>query len=299
MTTSGTSAAGLSSSHADADCALQVNQVGLGDNLDFMNRLPNECCHLIYADPPFNSNRKVANRSRPGFHFDDRHDGGLATYLQFLRPRLAQMRRLLAPTGVVYVHLDWRTVHYVKVMLDGLFGPENFLNEIIWHYRSGGRPGRWFPRKHDTILLYAKHAGRHFYKPLRGEAYRTRDLLYDEEGRPYKTTRKGRLYFSAEGAPVTDVWDIPFLSTVSNERVAYPTQKPEALLERIIEASSRKGDVVADFFCGSGTTLVVAKRLGRPYLGCDSNSKAVDLARRRLKCASCHDEIGLEPGQSS
>jgi site-specific DNA-methyltransferase (adenine-specific) len=299
LTTSGTSAASLSPSPADADCALQVNRVVLGDNLDWMSRLPNDCCQLIYADPPFNSNRKVANRSRPGCHFDDRHIGGLARYLHFLRPRLAQMRRLLTPTGAVYVHLDWRTVHYVKVMLDELFGPESFLNEIIWHYRSGGRPGRWFPRKHDTILLYVKHAGRHFYKSLRGQAYRTKDLLYDEEGRPYKTTRKGRLYFSAEGAPVTDVWDIPFLSTVSSERVAYPTQKPEALLERIIEASSREGDLVADFFCGSGTTLVVAKRLGRRYLGCDSNAVAVNLARRRLQSAPYRDEIELRLGQSS
>jgi len=202
--------------------------------------------------------------------------------LAFLRPRFEQMHRVLSEHGSLYVHLDWRSVHHVKVMLDGLFGRVNFLNEIIWSYRTGGRSSRWFARKHDTLLLYARQAGRHTFNLLHEGAFRTLGLHRDEDGRPYKVTRKGRLYFHPEGPAMTDVWEIPFLSTVSNERCGYPCQKPEALLERIIRASSNEGDLVADFFCGSGTTLVAAKRLGRRYLGCDVNERAVAIARNRL-----------------
>jgi site-specific DNA-methyltransferase (adenine-specific) len=167
-------------------------------------------------------------------------------------------------------------------MLDELFGAGHFLNEIVWSYRSGGRPGQWFARKHDTLLLYAKRVGWHTFNRLRGGQYRTRDLCMTKEGRPYKSTKKGLIYFDPAGPELSDVWDIPFLSTVSRERTGYPTQKPEALLERIIKASSNEGDLVADVFCGSGTTLVVAKRLNRRYLGCDINPEAVTIAKRRL-----------------
>jgi site-specific DNA-methyltransferase (adenine-specific) len=255
-----------------------------------MSGLPDESCDLIYADPPFNSNRRVVRQSNPAMHFEDRYDGGLSGYLDFLRPRIVQMHRLLAPSGTMYVHLDWRTAHYVKVMLDELFGAENFLNEIIWRYRSGGHPGRWFARKHDTILSYARCAGRHRFNQLRGEPYRTQDLLFDDDGRPYKSTRKGRVHFHRDGGVLSDVWDIPFLSTVSKERTSYPTQKPEALIERIVLASSNPGELIADFFCGSGTTLAVARRLGRRFLGCDDNPAAVDLTIRRL---------GLKPHEDS
>ena len=257
-----------------------------------MSELPDECCDLIYADPPFNSNRKVSRRSNPAMRFVDRYDGGLSGYLDFLRPRIVQMRRLLAPSGTMYIHLDWRTVHYVKVMLDELLGADNFLNEIIWRYRSGGRSGRWFARKHDTILFYAGRAGRHRFNRLRGEPYRTQDLLFDDDGRPYKSTRQGRVYFHRDGGVLSDVWDIPFLSTVSKERTSYPTQKPEALLERIILASSNPGELVADFFCGSGTTLVVARRLGRRFLGCDENPVAVEATTCRLGLKP-HEDISL------
>ena len=223
-------------------------------------------CDLIYVDPPFGPS-----------------DDGVAPFVEFLRPRLAQMHRLLSPHGSMYVHLDWRMVHYVKVLMDELFGRRNFLNEIIWSYRTGGRGSRWFARKHDTILLYARSAGKHTFHVLRDGRFRTDGLNYDEEGRPYKKTLKGRLYFHKDGPAVTDVWDIPFLSTVSRERTGYPYQKPEALLERIILTSSNPGDTVADFFCGSGTTLAVARRLGRQYLGCDVNPEAVAIAQARLR----------------
>jgi len=163
-----------------------------------------------------------------------------------------------------------------------LYGYDHFLNEIIWSYRSGGRSRRWFARKHDTILVYARQHGRHRFRVLREGAFRTDGLKYDDRGRPYKNTKAGRLYFHPDGPALTDVWEIPFLSTVARERVDYPTQKPERLLERIIEALTDPGDVVADLFCGSGTTLAVAERLGRRWLGCDISPKAVGVARKRL-----------------
>jgi len=255
-----------------------------GDNLEWMSSLEDAACDLIYVDPPFMSDKVRSCQGRAVF--DDRWPDGLSSYLDFLRPRVAQMHRLLSPHGSLYIHLDWRTVHYVKVLLDELFGSGNFLNEIVWAYRTGGRSNRWFARKHDTILLYAKRVGEHTFHVHREGRFRTDGLKHDEDGRPYKNTLEGRLYFHKDGPAVSDVWDIPFLSTVSNERTGYPSQKPEALLERIILASSNPGDVVADFFCGSGTTLVVAQRLGRRFLGCDINEQAVAIARDRLACAS-------------
>ncbi|UCG34322.1 MAG: site-specific DNA-methyltransferase, partial [Phycisphaerales bacterium] len=179
-------------------------------------------------------------------------------------------------------HLDWHAVHYVKVLLDRVFGPENFLNEIIWSYRTGGTSPRWFPRKHDTLLIYARCLGRHTFHAIRAGTYRTDGLNRDEDGKPYKNTRSGRLYFDARGPLVTDVWEVPFLSTVSDERTGYPTQKPLALLCRLLLAFTNPDDLVVDPFCGSGTTLVAAEQLDRRALGCDIISEAVHLTNRRL-----------------
>jgi site-specific DNA-methyltransferase (adenine-specific) len=254
--------------------------VACADNLAFMARLPDACCHLIYLDPPFMTNKVRTEDS--GHRFDDRWAGGIEQYVSFLAPRLEHARRLLAGTGTLYLHIDPRTSHYLKVRLDEVFGPSNFLNEIIWSYRTGGRSTRWFARKHDVILVYARSAGRHTFNLQRDGVFRTDGMNYDDTGRPYKNTRNGRLYFHPDGPALTDVWEIPFLSTVSRERTGYPSQKPEALLERLVRASSNPGDVVADFFCGSGTTLAVAKRLGRHYLGCDSSADAIRIAQERL-----------------
>jgi len=248
-----------------------------------MAGLPDGCCDLIYIDPPFFTGKARAT-TRGAATYSDRWAGGLDAYLAFMQPRLEQCRRLLAAHGTLYVHLDWRASPYVRV-IDGIFGRENFLNEIIWYYRTGGLSRRWFGRKHDTILAYARRLGRHRFHVQRDGEFRTDGLKYDERGRPYKSTRQGRLYFHADGPAMTDVWDLPFLSTVSLERTGWPTQKPLALLERIIRASSDPGDLVADFFCGSGTTLVAAQRLGRRYVGCDTSVEAVRIARGRLTIA--------------
>ncbi|MBN1345365.1 MAG: site-specific DNA-methyltransferase [Phycisphaerae bacterium] len=257
----------------------QPGRLHRGDNLDYMSTLPAGSCDLIYADPPFFADHRSRN-SRGCFA--DAWTGGMDAYLAFLRARLEQMHRLLGERGSLYVHLDCHAVHYVKVILDEVFGRRNFLNEIVWHYRTGGVARRWFGRKHDTLLLYAKKRGSHTFHVLREGRYRTDGLRYDEQDRPFKQTRGGRLYFNPDGPAMTDVWDVPFLSTVSLERTGWPSQKPEALLERVILASSDPGDTVGDFFCGSGTTLVVAKRHGREVLGCDVAPEAVRIAQDRL-----------------
>lgn len=246
-----------------------------------MRRLVAGSIDLIYADPPFGTGRMRVDRN-PAHRYDDRWPGGVRTYLAFLEPRLREMRRLLKPSGTIYVHLDWHVAHYVKVLLDEIFGYGNFLNEIIWSYRTGGPSRAWFARKHDTILAYAHSRGRHTFHVLREGRFRTDGMNLDEHGRPYKMTRRGRLYFHADGPALTDVWEIPFLSTVSRERTGWPGQKPLALLERIVRASSSPGDLVADFFCGSGTALLVARRLGRRWLGCDISPQAIAVARQRL-----------------
>lgn len=261
-----------------------ASAVHAADNLDLLATLADGCCDLIYVDPPFATGAVRATRGK-AHRFDDRWTGGLKSFLAFMQPRLVEFRRVLAPHGTLYVHLDWRAAAYVRVLLDTIFGADNFLNEIIWHYRTGGVSNRWFGRKHDTILVHARQAGRHRFHLLREGIYRTDGLKRDETGRPFKSTKKGRLYFNARGPALTDVWDIPFLSTVSEERVGWPTQKPLALLDRIIRASSNPGDLVADFFCGSGTTLVAAARQGRRYLGCDLRPEAVALATKRLQAS--------------
>lgn len=263
-----------------------------GDNLPYMSRLPDGCCGLIYIDPPFCTGRQ-RRTSRGGQAFGDRWLGGLPAYLEFMRPRLTQCRRLLAEHGTLYLHIDWRTAPHLRIQLDDIFGGGNFLNEIIWRYRTGGVSRRWFGRKHDNILAYAKALGRHRFNVIREGVFRTDGLKRDADGRPYKSTTKGRLYFHADGPALTDVWDIPFLSTVSLERTGWPSQKPLALLERIILASSKPGDLVADFFCGSGTTLAAAKKLNRRWLGCDISEDAIGIAAGRL----AHQAVVLQSDQ--
>lgn len=267
---------------AGPEVAIPLTSVVCADNLEFMQKLPACCCDLVYVDPPFNSNRTQSTRTKKDLQFTDQFPS-VDDYLAFLRPRFIEMRRLLSSRGSIFVHVDWRTSHHVRLLLDEVFCSEHFLNEIIWHYRSGGRPAPWFARKHDTILWYAREAGQqHTFNRLRDGQYRTQDLRYTDDGQPYKSTRNGPIMFHPDGPACSDVWEIPILSTVSKERTSYPTQKPEKLLERIVRAASNENDVVADFFCGSGTTLAVAKKLSRRYIGCDVNPDAVTITRQRL-----------------
>jgi site-specific DNA-methyltransferase (adenine-specific) len=251
------------------------------DCLAVLEELPNCSIDLVYIDPPF-CTQSERSRTKNDHRYRDYWPGGLREYLEFLSIRLEQIHRVLKTTGSLFIHLDYRSVHYVKVELDRLFGEDNFLNEIIWSYRTGGLSKKWFARKHQSILAYAKKAGRHKFHPIRSGEFRTDGLNYDEEGRPYKTTKKGRLYFNPAGPCLTDVWEIPFLSTVGLERTGYPDQKPLALLERIIQAASDEGDRVADFFAGSGTTALAARKLHRSFLTVDANPAAIEIIQKRL-----------------
>ena len=232
----------------------------VGDCLDVMAALEPGSLDLIYLDPPFFTGREQAGSAEVSFA--DQWQS-MTDYLAWIEPRLARMRTLLKSTGSMYVHLDWHAVHYVKVAMDGLFGYENFLNEIVWLYGLGGSSPRYWPRKHDTILWFAREAGRHFFEATRIPA----------------TSR--RMQGRTKKAP--DHWDIPSLNNMAKERLGYPTQKPEALLERIITSSCPKGGLVADFFCGSGTTLAVAERTGRRWVGCDLSPDAIKMTDSRLR----------------
>jgi DNA modification methylase len=266
---------------SELDISHAKNFVVQADCLAVLEHLPDHSIDLVYIDPPF-CTQSERSRTKNDHHYPDYWPGGLREYLEFLTLRLDHVHRILKTTGSFFIHLDYRSVHYVKVELDRIFGEGNFLNEIIWSFRTGGLSKKWFARKHQTILAYAKKAGRHTFHPIRTGKFRTDGLNYDEEGQPYKSTKKGRLYFNPAGPALTDVWEIPFLSTVGLERTGYPDQKPQALLERIIQAASDEGDRVADFFAGSGTTALAARKLNRSFLAVDSNPAAIQIIQKRL-----------------
>jgi site-specific DNA-methyltransferase (adenine-specific) len=265
----------------------------LGDNLAVMAALLPEYegrINLIYADPPFFTNRKFS--ARVGRGEDSRkpskwklaegyHDSwdDMDSYLQYLYERLALMHRLLAPNGTLYLHLDWHADSYARLILDEIFGAENFINEIIWTYHGPSPIRTAFNRKHDTILMYAKDKQYVFNADAIREPYNPNTLA------TFKASRKagfGKVPDLERGKVPEDWWYFPVVARLHNERTGYPTQKPEALLERIILASSNKGDVVADFFCGSGTTALVAAKHGRKFITCDESMRAVQTARARL-----------------
>jgi site-specific DNA-methyltransferase (adenine-specific) len=259
------------------------------DNLDALARLGDRSVQLIYIDPPFNTGTEQSLRrlrtvadpegERVGFGarryraeevgriaYDDCHDD----YLGFLEPRLQEAHRVLAEEGTLYVHLDPRESHYVKVMLDGIFGRDCFLNEIVWAYDFGGRSKRRWPAKHDVILVYVRDPRRYHFDSaaVDREPYMAPGLVGPEK--------------AAKGKLPTDVWWHTIVPTHGAERTGYPTQKPEGIVRRIVTASSRPGDLCLDFFAGSGTLGAVARELGRDFLLVDSNPEAISIMERRL-----------------
>ena len=277
----------------------EANRLVWGDNLHAMRTLPPESVDLVYIDPPFFSNR-VYNVIWGDEHeersFSDIWEGGLDGYLIWLNARLYEMKRLLKPTGSIYVHCDWHASHYIKVEMDKIFGHENFRNEIVWGYTGNSVPKDRFQSKHDVIFFYAGKETS-FDLPLApySEATMRRYNHVDEDGRRYKMSslRSGleKVYAKA-GKPMEDWWvDIPVVRS-AKEKIGYPTQKPEALLERVIEASSNPGDVVLDAFVGGGTAAVVAQRLGRRWIAMDQSRVAIAVTAERLKHAAL--ERGLE-----
>lgn len=273
---------------------LEPNQLLFGDNLHIMRALPSNSIDLIYIDPPFFSGRNynvVFGDQNEVRSFTDIWEGGMPGYLTWLNARILEMKRLLKPTGSFYVHCDWHASHYIKTEMDKIFGYENFRNEIIWHYKRWSAASSSFQRMHDVILWYTKDRKEWtFTKPfqpyskpewiedtVRGFVDGKLVRLKDEKGNYIKREKENK------GVLMHDVWeDINFLGPTSGERIGYPTQKPEALLKRIIESSSNPGDVIADFFIGGGTTVTVAQKLGRRWIASDISKIAVSVTRDRL-----------------
>ena len=260
-----------------------------GEALDVLRRLPDACAGLVYVDPPFNTGRRrtavrtsvradidgprsgFAGRryhvdQRVGDAFDDRFDD----YLEWLRPRLVETHRILAPHGSLYFHIDPRESHYCKLLLDAIFGRECFLNEVVWAYDYGARSTRRWSPKHDVLLVYVRDP----------HAYHFDASAVDRI--PYMAPRLQTPERAARGKLPTDVWWQSIEGTSSSERTGYPTQKPLAILLRVVAASSRPGDLVVDWCAGSGTTGVAAARLGRRALLVDESDAAVAVMGRRL-----------------
>jgi site-specific DNA-methyltransferase (adenine-specific) len=261
----------------------------LGDNLDVLPRLPGGFFQLVYADPPFNTGRRQTRRTlevvadedgdRTGFkgrRYNTRvldessYRDSFDDYLGFLEPRLRELHRLLHPTGTLYLHLDYREAHYVKVLCDELFGRESFLNEIIWAYDYGARAKRRWPAKHDTILVYVKDPRRYYFdsESVDREPYMAPGLVTAEK--------------AARGKLPTDVFWHTIVSPTGKEKTGYPTQKPVGVVRRFVQASSRAGDWCLDPFAGSGTLGAAAAELGRRYVLVDSNPEAARVMEERL-----------------
>jgi DNA modification methylase len=281
-----------------ARLALADDLLVQGDSAAVLPRLPDGAFDMVYVDPPFNTGRAQrrerlrvvadADGDRGGFggrryrteslgtlHFDDAFDD----YLGFLMPLLAEARRVLAEHGTLYVHLDPRESHYVKVALDGLFGRACFLNEIVWAYDYGGRPRRRWPPKHDTILVYVRDPARYHFD----------DAEVDRE--PYMAPGLVTPEKRARGKRPSDTWWHTIVPTNGAERTGYPTQKPEGVVRRMVAASSRPGGWCLDFFAGSGTLGAVARGLGRRFVLVDSSPDAIGVAAKRLGAYA-----GGEPG---
>ena len=265
-----------------------TDHVILSNNLDVLADIEDHSVQLVYIDPPFNTG-KVQKResiktvrsesgSRVGFKGNSyesirqnstSYNDSFADYWEFLRPRLEEAYRILKPSGTLYLHLDYREVHYAKVFLDGIFGRENFINEIIWAYHYGARSTKRWPAKHDNILVYGKTADYFFNSSeVDREPYMAPGLVTPEK--------------AAKGKLPTDVWWHTIVSPTGKEKTGYVTQKPEGILRRIIMASSKPGDLVVDFFAGSGTTGAVAKKLDRKFILVDENPQAIEVMMSRL-----------------
>jgi site-specific DNA-methyltransferase (adenine-specific) len=268
---------------------ISANTVYFGDNLAVLKSIPDSSVQLIYIDPPFNTGREqqrpkvTTKRSDKGNRIGFKgqryetvkstilsYDDQFANYWEFLEPRIEQGFRILNASGSFYLHLDYREAHYAKVLLDALFGPDCFLNEIIWAYDYGGKSKSRWPSKHDTILVYVKNPVGYYFdsEAVDREPYMAPGLVTPEK------VERGKL--------PTDVWWHTIVSPTGKEKTGYPTQKPIGILRRIIQASSKEGDVVLDFFAGSGTTGFVANELGRRFILVDQNPESIEVIKNRL-----------------
>jgi site-specific DNA-methyltransferase (adenine-specific) len=281
---------------------MKPSQIYFGDNLPILRSMPDASVDLIYIDPPFNTGRRqirtrlqttrTGKGDRVGFEgrqyqtvklgkssyvdvFDD--------FLEFIEPRLREAYRILSARGSLYFHIDYREVHYCKVLLDGIFGRSSFLNEIIWAYDYGARSRSRWPAKHDNLLWYVKNPTDYIFN-------------YDEIERiPYMAPGLVTPEKAARGKTPTDTWWHTIVGTNSREKTGYPTQKPEGILRRIILASSSKGNTVLDFFAGSGTTGAVCRELERRFLLVDDNPEAMRVMQKRFAGSGNIEWIGYDP----
>ena len=258
------------------------------DNLKVLEEIPSGSVQLVYIDPPFNTGKVQKRQSiktvrsdtgdRKGFKGESyesiresvtSYNDSFTDYWAFLAPRLEEAHRILSDSGTLYLHLDYREVHYAKVLLDGIFGRDNFLNEIIWAYDYGAKATKKWPAKHDNILVYSK-TSKYFFnsEEVDREPYMAPGLVSEEK------REKGKL--------PTDVWWHTIVSPTGKEKTGYATQKPEGILQRIITASTKPGDLIVDFFAGSGTAGAVAKKLARHFLLVDENPQAIEVMKKRL-----------------
>jgi site-specific DNA-methyltransferase (adenine-specific) len=266
-----------------------VNCIYFGDNISILKSLSSESIQLIYIDPPFNTGKQQARTQmktvrdsdgdRTGFKGERYKTVRLGSrayadsfpdFLSFLQPRLEQAHRLLTPNGSIYFHIDYREVHYCKILLDEIFGRDSFLNEIIWAYDYGARSKRKWSAKHDNILWYAKNPNDYIfnYDAVERIPYMAPGLVGEEK--------------AARGKTITDTWWHTIVSPTGKEKTGYPTQKPLGILRRIVAVSSNKGDTVLDFFAGSGTTGIAAHELGRRFILVDSNKQAIQVMKKRF-----------------
>jgi len=278
------------------------NKIILGDNLTILKSIGSETIDLIYIDPPFNTGKvqqrtqiktvRSENGDRTGFQgqrYETIKIGAKAysdlfdDYLDFLEPRLIEAYRILTPNGSLYFHIDYREVHYCKILLDKIFRRSNFLNEIIWAYDYGARSKKKWPTKHDNILVYVKDSNNYVFN-------------YDEMERiPYMSPGLVGPEKTKRGKTPTDTWWHTIVPTNGKEKTGYPTQKPMGILKRIVQVSSPKNGLVLDFFAGSGTTGLAANELGRRFILIDDNPIALEVMSRRFADVENIEWVDFDP----
>lgn len=282
-----------------------INKIIFGDNLQVLKSLVEQKrsgllknsdgtdgVRLIYIDPPFASQQDFSNKEQKAYA--DKMKG--ADFLEWLRKRLILLKETLSDNGSIFIHLDWHKEHYIKVLADEIFGEGNFCNEIVWYYRRWNIAGNYFARNHDVILWYAKNKGQHVFNQMyipksekssaQGKAWKS---VIGEDGRRHSVQTEEK----TKGVPMPDTWEISMINPVAKERTGYPTQKPEALLSRIIKAASNKGDIVLDSFGGSGTTAAVAEKEGRRWITGDVGKLSIYTMQKRILDIKNHNSFAV------
>lgn len=289
--------------------SFQPNTIYCGDCKEVLRHFPENCVDLIYLDPPFFSNRQYEVIWGDGYElraFEDRWKGGINNYIAWMEERLRECHRVLKENGSIYLHCDWHADAHLRILMDRLFGDKNFKNELIWFYKGGGSSTRFFSRKHDVILFYSK--GDEWTFNLNDVRVSYSPEILSRPKSSYRHHHYGSMSGSIKKGTITDGWNLnpkgkrpddvfefPIINPEAKERLGYPTQKPEALVEIFVKASSNQMDIVLDPFCGCGTAIAVAHKLGRRWIGIDVSPTACKLMEKRMKSIRAKDfrVIGL------